>query len=302
MKPPPFRYHAPTTVAEATRVLGEVGTAKVLAGGQSLIPLLNMRLVAPSDLVDINGVTELDRIHVGDDGVRVGAAVRQAELQRHAAAMTANPLLARALPLVAHPVIRNRGTVVGSIAHADPAAELPAVLALTDGTVELASADGTVRTVAASAFFLAPLEADLGPGELATAVRFGPLPPGTGASFVEVSRRHGDYALCGIAATIERNGGGLTRARVATISVHPTPLVIDVTDFLDGDLDRAARDRAGTGDGLAAAGEHVAASVEPEADLHATVDYRRHLTRVVTARALGEAWDRAQGWQGSVVA
>lgn len=293
MKPPPFRYHDPTTVDEATRVLADVGPGgKVLAGGQSLLPLLNMRLAAPSDLVDINHVAGLGDVEVTAEGVRVGAGVRQRTLERHRGAIAANPLLGDALPLVAHPVIRNRGTVVGSITHADPAAELTAVLVLSDGWVETATAGGAGRRVAARDWFLGPLEADLRPGELVTAVGFGVLPSGVGTAFVELARRHGDYAMCGIAAVVELDGEVVAGARIATISVHPTPLVVDVTDHL-GESPVPAAGGAAAG-AYTAAGAAVAEQVEVEADLHATVAYRRHLTRVLTARALRTAHERAR--------
>nr|WP_308207541.1 FAD binding domain-containing protein [Actinomadura madurae] len=201
MKPPPFGYHAPATLAEALDALAAAPGGKVLAGGQSLIPLLNMRLAAPSDLVDINRVAGLDTVHVGDGGVRVGALARHARVERSAEAAAVQPLLGQALRHVAHPVIRNRGTVVGSLAHADPAAELPAVLAVLGGTVEAASARGR-RTIPAAAFFRGPLEPALEPGELAVAAFFPAAPPRTGTAFAETARRHGDYALSGVAAVV----------------------------------------------------------------------------------------------------
>ncbi|QBI19093.1 xanthine dehydrogenase family protein subunit M [Egibacter rhizosphaerae] len=287
MKPPPFEYHAPDTVAEAVRRLGEGG--KVLAGGQSLIPLLNMRLTAPRALVDVTGIEELRAVEVSSDTVRVGAAVRHRDLERHREAGEANPLLPQALGYVAHEVIRNRGTVVGSLAHADPAGELTAVLALCDGVVELARAgDGgevVTRRVSASDFFLGPLEADIAPGELVTHAEFAALPATTGSAFVERARRHGDYALCGIAATVDAPDGEVAAARIATISVHPTPLVLDVGDAAAGrSLEPATAPEA-----WSAAGERVAAACEPEADLHAPAEYRRHLASVLTARALAQA-------------
>lgn len=274
MKPPPFIYHAPATVRETLDVLAEVrADGKVLAGGQSLIPLLNFRLAAPAHLVDINGVAGLDGIEVSADAVRVGATVRHADLEHHDEAIAAIPLLREALQLVAHPVIRNRGTVVGSIVHADPAAELPAVLALLGGVVEVASAQAPPRTIRAAEFFLGPLDCALGPGELATAVIF-PRPASTaGTAFVEVARRHGDYALCGVAALLDR---AEHRAMVACISVGPVPVVLDLSE-------------AASGGDWAAAGAAAAAQVDPESDIHASAGYRRHLTKVLTERALRAA-------------
>jgi carbon-monoxide dehydrogenase medium subunit len=282
MKPAPFDYHAPVSVAEAVAVLAEVGEdGKVLAGGQSLLPVLSMRLAAPAHLVDINRVSELSFIRLDNDGVRVGALARHAELERHGGARAGIPLLGQALRLVAHPVIRNRGTTVGSIAHGDPAGEMTAVLALLGGTVELASAGGT-RTSAACDFFLGPLETDVRPGELATSVFFPAPPSRTGTAFVELSRRHGDYALCGLAAAVRVDAEGVVlSARAAYISVGPVPVVLDLTDT-------AAGDAADSVD-WAAAGAHAAGQVDPEADIHASAGYRRHLVGVLTARGLAEA-------------
>ncbi|HEX2313015.1 MAG TPA: FAD binding domain-containing protein [Thermomonospora sp.] len=283
MKPPPFDYTAPGTVPEALAALAEGG--KVLAGGQSLIPLLTMRLAAPDRLVDINRVAGLDTLEVTAAGVRVGALTRHARVERSAEAAAAQPLLRQALRHVAHPVIRNRGTVVGSLAHADPAAELPAVLALLGGTVEAASTAGR-RTVAADGFFLGPLESALTPGELAVSAFFPALPPQTGTAFTEVARRHGDYALAGVAALVALDDDLRVRdARVACLGVGDTPVVVDLAE-------PAAQGQAGRPPGdcdWGPAGECAAARVDPDGDIHAGADYRRHLVGVLTRRALAEA-------------
>ncbi|REE99623.1 FAD binding domain-containing protein [Thermomonospora umbrina] len=283
MKPPPFDYEAPETVAEALDVLAEGG--KVLAGGQSLIPLLNMRLAAPERLVDINRVAGLDTLEVTADGVRVGALARHSRVERSAEAVSVQPLLRQALRHVAHPVIRNRGTVVGSLAHADPAAELPAVLALLGGTVEVASTVGR-RVVGAADFFVGPLEPALVPGELAVAAFFPALPPQTGTAFAEVARRHGDYALVGVAALVALDDDLRVReARAGYLSVADTPLVLDLTE-------PAVRGQTGRPPGScdwSPAGAHAAERVEPDDDIHAGADYRRHLVGVLTERALAEA-------------
>ena len=286
MKPPAFRHHAPTTVAEALDVLAEVGEdAKVLAGGQSLVPILNMRLAAPGHLVDINRLTELAGISVDGGAVRVGALARHAEVERDQAAYDAVPLLQQALRLVAHPVIRNRGTTVGSLVHADPSGEMTAVLSLLGGSVELARKGGT-RSVHAGEFFVGPLESALQHSELAVAAMF-PVPPtGSGTSFVEVARRHGDYAVCGLAALVTADPDGrITSARAAYISVAPTPLVLDLTDAVAGQLL--------TGADWAAAGRLAQGQSEPEPDIHASADYRAHLVGVLTVRAFSEAAERA---------
>lgn len=277
MKPPPFGYHAPRSLDEALAALAADPAGKVLAGGQSLIPLLNMRLAAPSALVDINRVGELDTLRAGDEGVRVGALARHARVERSDEAAAVQPLLRRALRHVAHPVIRNRGTVVGSLAHADPAAELPAVLAVLGGTVEAASAGGR-RTIPAEAFFRGPLECALAPGEIAVAAFFPAAPPRTGTAFAETARRHGDYALTGVAAVVTLEEDlRVAAARAGYLGIAATPLVLDLTG------------PAGAGGDWAAAAALVRERIEPEADIHASADYRRHLTGVLTERALRAA-------------
>ncbi len=282
MKPAPFTLHAPTTLDEALDVLAELGDdGKVLAGGQSLIPMLNMRLASPPHLVDVNRVAGLDRVEPSAEGVRIGALVRHAQLARDAGAAAAVPLLGQALSLVAHPVIRNRGTTVGSLAHADPAGEMTAVLSLLGGTLELRRRGGT-RTVAAAEFFLGPLEGDVRAGELVVSASFPALPPRSGTAFREVARRHGDYALCGVAAAVTLDDDGrVARARAAYISMTPVPVVLDLTDPVVG----AAWDTAD----WAGAARLSADGLDPEPDLHATAAYRRQLGLVLTRQALTAA-------------
>ena len=281
MKPPAFRYHRPGTVEEALDVLAGLGAyAKVLAGGQSLVPLMSMRLAAPANLVDVNHLPDLDTVEVDEQVVRVGALVRHSALEHHEGAHGAVPLLRQALRLVAHPTIRNRGTTVGSLVHGDPAAELPAVLLLLDGTVTLRSVDGS-REVAAGDFFTGPMQTDVRPDELAVAATFRVPQPGSGTSFVEVSRRHGDYAMCGVAAVVAR-AGGRPSARVALVGVGDGPVLVDVSEATSGERV----------DEQAVAGL-VDAAIDPADDIHATADYRRHLAHVLVERALHEAGDRA---------
>jgi len=283
LKPPAFTYHRPTTVDEALRTLAEVGSdGKVLAGGQSLVPVLNMRLAAPGHLVDINKLAELSYLRVDDQAVRVGALARHADTERHVAAAAAVPLLREATTHVAHPAIRNRGTTVGSLAHADPAAEVPAVLTLLGGSVTLASAAGR-RSVPAAEFFLGPLESAVQPGELAVEALFPRPPERTGTAWLELSRRRGDYALCGVGALVTLDEDRrVTAARAAYISVGPTPVLVDLTDPVST-LDWTA------------AGALAQAAVEPDEDIHATADYRRHLIGVLTERAGRAAADHARG-------
>jgi aerobic carbon-monoxide dehydrogenase medium subunit len=275
VKPPPFGYSRPDTVDEAVAVLASHDPdGKVLAGGQSLLPLLNMRLATPAHLVDINRLSELSYVRVADGHVVIGALARHSEVLADRAAASAQPLIGQALALVAHPVIRNRGTTVGSIVHADPSGEMTAVLALLGGTVLLIGTSGE-RLVQAEDFFLGPLESDVQPGELATQVRIPVLPPRAGTSFAEVSRRQGDYAVCGVAAYAELDeAGGVGLARAAYLSVAGTPLVLDLTEA-DGDV--------------AAAGRLARDKVAPGGDIHGTAAYRKHLAGVLTERALAGA-------------
>lgn len=283
MKPPPFGYSRPESVADAVATLAALGPdGKVLAGGQSLLPILSMRLAAPHHLVDINRLAELGYIQVEDGELRVGALARHAQVLADPAARAAQPLVGKGLRLVAHATIRNRGTTVGSIVHADPSGEMTAVLALLGASVRVAGGAGE-RLIPAEEFFLGPLESAVQPGELALEARFPVLGRRSGTSFVEVARRHGDYAVCGVGAVVELDGdGAVASARAAYLSVSPTPLVLDLTDALGAEPD------------FTAAGAAARAGVEPEADIHATADYRRHLAGVLTTRALREAYDEAR--------
>ena len=269
MKPPPFEYVRPEGLDEAVHALSQPD-AKVLAGGQSLLPLLSMRLAAPRRLVDVNRLGELSYVRTDEAGVSIGALARHADVEQDDAAHSRLPLLRAALRLVAHPTIRNRGTTVGSIVHADAAAEMPTVLALLDGVVTLRSPQGE-RTVAAADFFLGPLEADVRPGEIVTQVHLPARDAGTAID--EIARRHGDYALVGAAATVEREG----RSRVGLFAVADTPVVVDVTDATS----------------LDAAVDVVQAAVDPDTDIHASADYRRQLVDVLTRRVLTRAREAA---------
>lgn len=286
MKPSAFAYARPTTLGEALDVLADAAPdAKVLAGGQSLVPILSMRLAAPHTLVDINRLHELAFVRVEHGGVRVGATARQADVERAEHAGREVPLLLQAIRFVAHPTIRNRGTVVGSLVHADPSAELPAVLALLGGSVEVAST-ATRRTVAAGDFFVGPLESVVKAGELATSAWFPAPPPRSGTAFVEVARRHGDYAVCGVAALVSLdNDGRVERARTAYVSVAATPLVLDLTDAVRGSRHDSAD--------WAAAGRMAYDQTKPDGDIHASAAYRRRLVEVLSARAVRDAAGRA---------
>jgi carbon-monoxide dehydrogenase medium subunit len=282
MKPAPFAYLRPSTLEEALAALAGEQGAKVLAGGQSLVPLLSMRLAAPSMLIDINALPDLGHVtvDVAEDGggVRVGALARHAEVLASTEAADAQPLLAMALSHVAHPTIRNRGTTVGSLVHADAAAEMPMVLQLLGGSVDVASVRGR-RTIPAAELFAGPLESTLAHDEIAVEAFFPALPAGAGVAFQEIARRHGDYALVGVAALVETDGGDVTRARLGFVSVSDVPVVVDVTD--------AVRDPAGD------PAARALAELEPADDIHATAAYRAQLIRVLTAQVLRSAYDDA---------
>jgi CO/xanthine dehydrogenase FAD-binding subunit len=282
VKPSPFAYQAPETIEEALAALAAAGPdAKVLAGGQSLIPLLNMRLAAPAVIIDINRIGGLDTVTADADGVRIGALARQRRVERSAGAAGAQPLIGQALRHVAHPVIRNRGTVVGSLAHADPAAELPVVLSVLNGSVEAAAAAGR-RVIPAAEFFAGPLESALRPGELAVSAFFPALPPRAGTAFAETARRHGDYGLAGVAAVVALDVDlRVSAARIGCLGVADTPFVLDLTDVL-------GRRPLDSCDWTAAAAL-AARAVRPAADIHAGADYRRHLVGVLAGRALRTA-------------
>jgi aerobic carbon-monoxide dehydrogenase medium subunit len=284
VKPAPFDYVRAGSVEEAVEALASTG-GKVLAGGQSLIPIMSMRLAAPTALIDINAVPGLAEIDVNADEIVVGALVRHRQLECHQRAYAANPLLRRAVSQVAHPTIRNRGTTVGSLVHADPAAEMPAALMLLGGSVEAAGPSGR-RTVPAAEFFVGPLESALAADEVAVRAAFPHPPAGTGASWVELARRHGDYALVGVGALVRLVDGMVASARVALISVGLTPVVVDVTAPCGG----AAYDRVDWESAL----DVITAAIEPEGDIHATAEYRAHLARVLSARALHQALDDSQ--------
>jgi CO/xanthine dehydrogenase FAD-binding subunit len=291
VKPAPFAYYDPTTIDEAVSLLAEHGSeAKVLAGGQSLMPLLNMRLARPAVVVDVNRVDGLDYIRQENGGLAIGALTRQRSIERSDVVARTQPLLAGATRLIAHPQIRNRGTVGGSIAHADPAAEYPAVALALDAEMRVAGPRGA-RAIQAEEFFVTYLTTALEPDELVTEVRLPALPPRTGWSVMELSRRHGDFALAGVAATLTlASNGECARARIVLFGfgVGPTSLrAIAAEQLLPG---------ARLSDALvdAAADSAAKAIEEPLSDIHASGDYRRHLARVLTKRALVEAAGRAQ--------
>jgi aerobic carbon-monoxide dehydrogenase medium subunit len=286
MKPPRFDYLVPRSLDEALGLLAQHGEeAKVLAGGQSLVPLLNFRLVRPAHVVDLNEVPGLDGIRVDDGRLAIGAMTRQRQAETSALVRERCPLLAEAMPQVGHVQIRNRGTVGGSLAHADPAGELPAVVAALDGELVLRSRRGE-RRLAPHEFFVGYLTTAAAPDELLVEARVPVTPPRTGTAFMEVSRRHGDFALVGVAATVTLDAGGVcTACAIALTGVGPTPVVAR-------DAARALVGVKPTDDALMDVGRRVAGALMPDSDLHASADYRKHLAGVLTRRALARAAGR----------
>jgi carbon-monoxide dehydrogenase medium subunit len=289
MKPAPFEYHRAHSVEEALALLAEHGdSAKPLAGGQSLIPAMNFRLGQPAVLIDLNEIRDLAYITPRDGGLRLGGMTRQRAIERSADVRRVAPLLSDALPFIAHPAIRNRGTIGGSLAHADPAAELPAVTVALQGRVRVQSSRGS-RWIAAEEFFTGLMSTALEPDELLVEIALPPLAGRTGVAFEEISRRLGDYALVGVAAVVSIDDRGRCgAARIALLSVGDRPmLAVNAARALAGQdpSDEARR---------AAAETAAREDIDPHGDIHASREYRRHLAAVLTRRALARAFARAK--------
>jgi len=287
MKPPRFEYFAPRALDEALTLLaGHGDQAKLLAGGQSLIPLLNFRLAHPEALIDINRIPELAGIRADDGGVAMGALTRQHAVERSEAVRTRVPIVAEACRLIGHLPIRHRGTIGGNLAHADPASELPAVMLALEAQLTVASTKGT-RTLPADRFFVGPLSTALQTGEMLTEIRVPGLPARTGGAFVEMARRAGDFALVGVAALITLDGSGrCRRARVALCGVGPTPIRA-------GAAEDALVGQAPAGAALDEAAARAAAATSPPSDLHGSADFRRKLARHFARLAIATATERA---------
>jgi aerobic carbon-monoxide dehydrogenase medium subunit len=287
MKLPPVEYEAPTTVAEAVDLLAEhLDEASVLAGGQSLIPLLALRLARPEILIDINGIAELSGVAAADGRVTIGAGTREYVAEESWIVADAVPLLAAALPLIGHEAIRSRGTIGGSLAHADPAAELPAVARALDAEFVVRGPSGE-RVIQAAQWFEGYLTTSRRPDELLVEVRFPAAKPGTGVSFLEIARRHGDFAMVGLATSLVLSGGVISDARLALAGISDVPVrAAAAEDLLTGErpsaelFDEAAR-RA-TGD------------IDPPADLHGSSEYRKTVAAAVVRRGLRAAADNAR--------
>jgi 2-furoyl-CoA dehydrogenase FAD binding subunit len=285
VKAPPFAYVRPATLddvlAELAGGTGDIPSGKVLAGGQSLVPVLAMRLGRPATLVDINSVAELHGFEAVAGALRIGAAVRQRTVER-ADETRAVPLIGMALPFVGHRELRSRGTVVGSLAHADPAAELPAVAACLDATIEVAGPAGR-RRVPAGEFFAGAMTTGAGPEDVVVFVDFPAARPGDGFGFAEIARRHGDFALAGVATMVRVDGNGaVAQARLTGFAISDRPVTRDVTDVLrEGDLREAMTELASE-------------VVDTAGDAHGSTGYRRRLFGVLAARELVKALSRAR--------
>jgi aerobic carbon-monoxide dehydrogenase medium subunit len=282
MKLPPVEYEAPTTIAEACDLLAEqLDEASVLAGGQSLIPLLALRLARPEVLIDINGIAELSGISATDGWVSIGAMTREYVAEESEVVADAVPLLAAALPLIGHEAIRSRGTIGGSLAHADPAAELPAVARALDAEFVVRGPAGD-RVIPAAQWFEGYLTTARRSDELLVEVRFPAAGPGTGVSFQEVARRHGDFAIVGLAASLALTGGVINDARLAFAGVSDVPVrAAAAEDLLVGErpstelFDEAAR--------------RATEDLDPPADLHGSSDYRKTVAAAIVRRGLRAA-------------
>lgn len=286
MKPARFDYVRADSIAHAVEALaGAGGDGKVLAGGQSLMPMMNFRLVKPSVLVDINRIPNLDRITLEAHALRLGALVRHRMTAEDALVARHIPVFHAAMKHVAHLTVRNRGTFCGSVCHADPAAEMPMMTLLLDGTVHIASPRGD-RAMAAQDFLVGSLSTALEPDEMVVAVDLAIPEDGTGWAFEEFSRRHGDYALAAVAVLMARADGRMRNVRIAMMGIADTALRL-------GDVEAVLEGREGTPAAFEEAAVLLQAAIQPNSDLNASADYRRHLAGALARRALADAWQRA---------
>ena len=288
MKPAPFEYLAPDSLSAAVAIMAEHGDdAKLLAGGQSLIPVMNFRLVQPTLLVDLNKVAELDFVRAGDNGeLRIGAMTRHRRLEHDALVARHAPLITETMPNIAHTQIRNRGTIGGSLAHADPAAELPVIMVALGGRFRVRSDSGE-RWIEVADFFPGLFMTDLRPEEILVEIAIPPMAPRTGWSFIEFSRRQGDYALTGVAALMTLdNEGRCERARLVYLNAGEYPIdARQAADILVNEKPSPSL--------FQEVAEIANSALHFTADIHASVPYLQHLARVLTVRGLNQAFDRA---------
>lgn len=290
MKPVAFEYKAPSTLDEALEIKSQHGDdAKPLAGGQSLIPAMNFRVAQPTMLIDLNKLQDLRYIKEDKGDLQIGAMTTQAAVEKSDDVKKANPLIHETMPFIAHPQIRNRGTFGGSLAHADPASELPVIASILDANFK-AQKPGSERWIQAKDFFLGFLTVALEPDELLTEVSFPKFPEKTGWSFIEIARRHGDYAMAGVAALVTLNGGEKCKsAKLVYLNVGDGPVnAVEAAGLLAGE--------SITDESIQAAAEKAAEEeIMPYGNVHASPDYQKHLVKVLTKRAIHTAYQRAKG-------
>ncbi len=289
MKPSAFEYFAPNTVKEAVGLLEKYeDEAKILAGGQSLVPIMNFRLGRPEVLVDINGIKDLDYIREEGEALFIGALTRERDLELSPLVKEKCPILAEAVSFIGHVPIRNRGTIGGSLVHADPSSELPTAICCLDGEMKVVGPTGD-RTLASEEFFLTYLTTSLEPSEILVEVRIPTLPQNTAWSFVELSRRSGDFAIVGVATLLFIEDGGVCKeARIALGGVAPTPVRAEEAEaLLSGQVI--------TDELIKKAGEEAAEATETEPDYHASAEYRKEMASVFVQRGLREALSRVKG-------
>lgn len=286
MKPALFDYHSPASVDDALSLLARLEGAMILAGGQSLIPAMNMRLASPAALIDIQRIPGLSEISIADGTITVGAMVRHRQLELDPAVQKANPLIREAMAHVAHVPIRNRGTVVGSLCHADAAAEMPLLLLLLEGSVVARSRTGT-RSIPASEFFAFHMTTTRNPDEMIVEARFPALRPETGYAFEEFTRRHGDYAIAAVGATLSKAADGtIASVNLAACGVSSRPVRLSAAE-------EVLKGRPLAKDALDEAARAAAGAVTAGDDIHATAAYRKHLVGILAKRAVQKAAQRA---------
>lgn len=289
MKPCAFEYFAPASVREVMDLLEQYGDqAKILAGGQSLVPVMNFRLARPEVLIDINGLKELEYIREETNELVIGALTRERDVELAALMRQKCPLLPEAISYIGHATIRNRGTVGGSLAHGDPSAEIPTAICALEGTIRTLGPDGE-RTVEPEEFFLTYLTTSLEPSEILMDVTVPVLPDGTGWSFTELSRRSGDFAIVAVAIVLLMdNSGACNQARIALGGVAPTPVrAREAEDILSGQILSYAL--------VEEAGKLSIEATDPDSDYHASAEYRRGMTKALVQKGLREAWERTRG-------
>jgi CO/xanthine dehydrogenase FAD-binding subunit len=282
LKPPKFQYWDPESVDDVVGFLKDHGDdSKLLAGGQSLMPVLAMRLARPDYLIDLNRVGGLDYVREENGSLRIGALTRQDALWRSDAVRRSCPLLSKAIPFIGHSAIRYRGTIGGSVVHADPSAELPAVMSALDAEFTVKGPGGT-RVVPAREFFVTFFTTAVAADELLIEIRVPTVPAGAATAIDELARRHGDFALAGIAAVVHATGSRVERAQICAFGVDEAPVRLE-------SVERLVAGQDATDELLTEAGSQAAQAVEPESDIHASAEYRREMTNVLTRRALKQA-------------